>query len=195
MQTGPLPAAQKSRVKASVSNKVSKASGVPAGVSLAPPTEPELPEPTPPGFTAIAGRSSSNQPLLPKDNLDVVSNTLVHPDSLNLAPPAIDDMSVDGEVLPATTSAPSVGCVSTIQVWTHPTLNVSTLVQTSPPALLFVDKDIRPSWLLTSIHHHLQHGPYYMCLNTVVDLFLTQESRLGYPAKVRKFPFLHSLPH
>lgn len=72
----------------------------------------------------------------------------------------------------------------TIQVKINPTLGIPTLVETPPPALLFQDMDVRPNWLIRSINQCLQYAPYYMCLNKVVDLFLTQEARLGYPDKV-----------
>ena len=76
---------------------------------------------------------------------------------------------------------------SVIQVNTFPALGTTALVETSQPALLFLDEDERPHWLLMSIKEFLRHVPYYMCLGRVVDLFLAQEARLGYPAKVSKF--------
>ena len=96
----------------------------------------------------------------------------------------------DEEVLPATTTTPHTLCDSTIQVKSIPTLGVSALVQTSPPTLLFIDEDERPGWLLTAVREFFDNGPYYLCLNKVVDLFLNQEARLGYPAKVSNFQFL-----
>jgi hypothetical protein len=96
-------------------------------------------------------------------------------------------MLVDEEVLPAiATTSSTPPCDSAIQVTVVPPLGVSALVKTSLPALLFVDTDERPKWLLASIYDHLQYVPYYSCLNKVVDLFLTQEARLGYPTKASK---------
>lgn len=67
-------------------------------------------------------------------------------------------------------------------------VGTSILVETSPPSLLFVDEDERPGWLLRSVKEHLQYTPCYLCLSEVIDLFLAQEARLGYPAKVCIFP-------
>lgn len=99
-------------------------------------------------------------------------------------PPATDEMIVDDEAPPATTS--NAPYDSVIEVQTFPALGTTGLVETSQPALLFVDEDERPHWLLTSINKFLRHVPYYMCLGEVVDLFLAQEERLGYPVKVSK---------
>jgi hypothetical protein len=102
-------------------------------------------------------------------------------------------MSVDDEVLsttatvaPAAAAITDVECDSVIPLRIIPSLGGSALVQTLPPTLLDADKDERPRWLLKSIREFLQHGPYYLCLDKVVDLFLAQEARLGYPAKVSK---------
>ena len=93
-------------------------------------------------------------------------------------------MSVDEDSpVIALSSAP---CDPKIQVDIVPALGTSVLVQVPLPSLLFADEDERPHWLLTSIKCHLQHSPYYLCLNEVVDLFLMQEARLGYPLKVRR---------
>ena len=100
--------------------------------------------------------------------------------------PAIDEMIVDKQAPPATTTTSDTLYDYVIQVEFIPKLGVNALIQTSKPTLFSVDEDERPHWLLTSINKFLQHGPYYMCLAKVVDLFLAQEERLGYPAKVSK---------
>jgi hypothetical protein len=74
---------------------------------------------------------------------------------------------------------------------THPRYLWSRRNLTAGPAL--VDKDERPDWLLISVREFLRHGPYYACLGKVVDLFLAQEARLGYPAKVSKSELLYVL--
>ena len=61
---------------------------------------------------------------------------------------------------------------------------LSALEETEYPELLFTELDVRPQWLLKSIEDFLQHGPYYSCLNKVVDLFLEQERGLSYPVRV-----------
>jgi hypothetical protein len=73
------------------------------------------------------------------------------------------EMIVDEEVPPATTTAPNAPSDSKIQV--KVIFGVPTLVQTTPPALLFADNDGCPDWLIRSINEHLQLTPYYICLN------------------------------
>jgi hypothetical protein len=100
------------------------------------------------------------------------------------------DMIVDEEEVPPAPPAASAALFdSTIQVQINPTLGIYVLVETSPPTLLFTDKDERPNWLVWSTSEFLQHAPYYMCLNKVVDLFFAQEARLGYPDKASKHSF------
>ena len=82
------------------------------------------------------------------------------------------------------TEAPTGPSDSSTQVEINPASGIPALVETPPPALLFQDMDVRPDWLIRSINHCLQYAPYYMCLNEVVDLFLTQEARLGYLNRV-----------
>ena len=192
MRTGPLPPTLKARVLASTSRKTPNASGIIPNMSIALPIEAELTEP------ACTSHYSGDQPPRSrsrKTTPDDASDTLAPPDLVDLVPSTTDDMSVDEAVLPTTTTPSCAKCHSVIQVKTIPALGSSALVETSPPALLFVDKDERPDWLLTSVNDHLQHTPYYLCLNKVVDLFMAQEERLGYPAKVSKFQLLclHSL--
>ena len=128
---------------------------------------------------------------------DSLSYTSMLPDAFDaemddLAPAAtgpwmiIDDVTgeliVDEGVPAPITAALSAPSDSTIQV--NVILGVATLVQTPPPTLLFADHDERPNWLIRSTNNFLQHAPYYMCLNEVVDLFFAQEARLGYPYRV-----------
>lgn len=107
----------------------------------------------------------------------------------DLVPSSTDESTPGEDVPPATTTIASscALCDSAIEVRIVPTPGTSMLVETSEPALLSVDEDERPHWLLRSINKFLRYGPYYMCLGRVVDLFLTQEARLGYLAKVSKF--------
>ena len=62
-----------------------------------------------------------------------------------------------------------------------PLLGVYVLTESESPTLLSVDKDVRPDWLLMVVKNHLPNVPYLGCLGKVVDLFLAQEARLGYP--------------
>ena len=70
-----------------------------------------------------------------------------------------------------------------------PLLGVHTLVESESPALLSVDGDVRPDWLLTVTKEYLPFVPYLGCLGKVIDLFLAQEARLGYPSVVSVFAF------
>ena len=142
---------------------------------------------------------------VPEDDVsDSLSYTSTLPDVFDVgmddsAPPAtgpwtiIDhltgEMIVDEEVPSAAPPVPDTPYDSIIQVVPVPWLGAgaTALAETSPPALLYVDKDERPDWLTRSIKERLQYTPYFMCLGKVVDLFLTQEARLGYPAKVFTF--------
>lgn len=91
------------------------------------------------------------------------------------------------EEAPPTTTTSDPPYDSVIQVNVIPTLGIPVLVKTPPPTLLDVDMDERPDWLIISVKNFLKDVTYYMCLSEVVDLFLTQEARLGYPAKVSCF--------
>ena len=100
------------------------------------------------------------------------------------------EIIVDEEVPPATRVAPYVPSDPTARIQIlGPIMGIFTLVQTPPPTLLFEDGDERPEWLARSTRDFLQHAPYYLCMSEVVDLFFTQEARLGYPSKVNKSCF------
>jgi hypothetical protein len=188
MQTGPLPASLKARVLANTSKKT------PANTAAVSPIDMSVRLIGSSQSTVISQPSNNGLPTSrpPEDFSDSGSDTLApsNPDSVT---PPTDEMSVDEEVVPVAVAS-GTPCDSMIQVKSIPALGTSTLVETSPPALLHVDKDERPDWLLISVREFLRHGPYYLCLGEVVDLFLTQEARLGYPAKVSKSELpLHSL--
>jgi len=57
------------------------------------------------------------------------------------------------------------------------------LVET-PPVLLSEDEDVRPQWLITAVNNFLRFVPYVGSLGKVVDIYLAQEARLGYPKLV-----------
>ena len=185
MRTGPLPPALKARVLANISKskgpRANKTSANVLTVSLMD------------GSTNVNHQSddepATSQP--PEDFLDSGSDTLA-PLSSHSVTPLTDEMSVDEENFPAC-GALGAQYDFPIQIKIFPALGTSTLVETSPPTQFHIDKDERPRWLFVSIREFLQHGPYYLCLGEVVDLFLTQEARLGYLAKVRKFECLHPL--
>jgi hypothetical protein len=206
-----------------LANQTSKANEIRANTTqvTVSPIEPESiepAEPAQPSRSTFIGDPSDDQQLPsssqpPEDDVsDSLSYTSTIPDVFDVgsddsAPPAtgpwtiIDhftgEMIVDEEEVPPVPPAtPGAPFDSAIQVQFIPTFGVTALVQTSLPTLLFEDTDERPDWLMISTNKFLQHVPYYMCLNKVVDLFFTQEARLGYPDKVSElsFPlFPHSL--
>ena len=65
-----------------------------------------------------------------------------------------------------------------------PRLNTHVLAETEPPTLLLADEDVRPNWLISAVKEFLRYTPYYGCLGKVIDQFLLQEARLGYPTLV-----------
>ena len=163
-------------------------------------------EPTPFGLSTLANDTPDDrQPPPSSDPLDYdmsdgMSYTSTLPDVFEVgmddsAPSATGPWTIvdhftgemivdDEEVGPSVPSDPG----PTIE--TEIIMGVPTLVQTSRPTLLFVDQDERSDWLIRSTSEFLQHVPYYMCLNKVVDLFFTQEARLGHPEKVSASYFL-----
>lgn len=70
-----------------------------------------------------------------------------------------------------------------------PRLGIHAILETDPPTLLFEDEEVRPDWLVLAVRKFLRYIPYYGRLSKVVDLFLAQEARLGYPDLVI---YLHS---
>ena len=164
-------------------------------------------EPAPPAFTNDTPDNHQPPPSsdIPEEDMsDGMSYTSTLPKIFevgmdNSVPPATGPWVIinhftgkmivdDEEVPPVAPGAPSALTNSMIQ--TEVILGVSILIQTSRPALLFVDQDERSDWLIRSTDQFLQHIPYYMCLNKVVDLFFAQEARLGHPDKVSAFYFL-----
>lgn len=81
---------------------------------------------------------------------------------------------------PAVSSGPSLPGV---EVATALRLGTPYLVET-PPTLLSEDEDVRPQWLITAVNAFLRLVPYVGSLGKVVDLYLAQEARLGYPQLV-----------
>ena len=204
-----MASALETRVPKNCLNKTSRANATPVTIPLIQTESVTSTKHVQPSESTPMEYPSGDQPppssQVPEDDVsDSLSYTSTLPDVFDVgmddsAPPAtgpwtiIDhltgEMIVDEEVPSATSPVPDTPSDSIIQVIPVPWLGTGTtaLVKSSPAALLFVDKDKRPDWLTRSIKEHLQYTPYYMCLGKVVDLFLTQEAQLGYPAKVIKF--------
>jgi hypothetical protein len=198
-------------LKARILGNMSKANVTRANATqvAVPPIEAESvasSEPTQPGQSISINDPSGDEqfPLSSEFSEGNVSDGLSYTSTLpdvfdfdmdGLAPPAtgpwtiIDhrtgEMIVDEEeVPPASLAVP--GALSDPAIQVEVVLGVAALVQTPPPALLLADRDERPDWLIRSTNEFLKHAPYYMCLNEIVDLFFTQEAKLGYPDKVSK---------
>jgi len=125
-----------------------------------------------------------------------MTDSVSHTSALSDLDVSMDDSTppaTNEELHPVITAASCALCDSAIKVGATPEGD-SELIETSQPSLLFVDKDERPNWVSMSIYDFLQYGSYYMCLNKVVDLFLAQEARLGYPVKVSRSRLLRISP-
>ena len=75
-----------------------------------------------------------------------------------------------------------------VEIAIAPQLGTPYLTET-PPALLSEDEDVRPEWLLTAVNSFLRFVPCVGSLGKVIDLYLTQEARLGYPQMVRTLAY------
>ena len=82
---------------------------------------------------------------------------------------------------PVTPAAPALPGV---EIVIAPRLGTAYLVEMAP-TLLSEDEDVRPQWLMTAVNSFLRFVPYVGSLGKVIDLYLAQEARLGYPGLVR----------
>ena len=83
----------------------------------------------------------------------------------------------------STVALPS-GSQTGIEIGMLPRLSTHVLAETEPPTLLLADEDVRPDWLVSAVKEFLRYTPYYGHLGKVIDQFLLQEARLGYPIQV-----------
>ena len=97
-----------------------------------------------------------------------------------------DDQSTPPQPGPPALTAiiPAGPSLTGVEVAIAPRLGTAYLTE-SPPALLSEDEDVRPQWLMTAVNSFLRFVPYVGGLGKVVDLYLAQEARLGYPNLVR----------
>lgn len=88
---------------------------------------------------------------------------------------------------------PTVPPQCEIEIGVLPRLGTHILIETGQPTLLYEDEEVRPRWLILAVKDFLKYTPYYGRLSKVVDLFLGQEARLGYPELVMYllFTLLH----
>lgn len=213
MKTGPLPLHLKQKVLASMEkNRLSRVATVPANpsaVETSTVTTPPLPTPemtaSPDGanesglepsgsmelnlvspanglwgassdFTSESGSYTSNIPDIFETGMDDLEPLATGP-WMAMGHLTSEVIVVDHE---STAAVPPVA-----HTGMFPRLGVNTLTETAPPALLFNDQDVRPDWLLSAVKEFLRYIPYYGNLSKVIDQFLLQEARLGYPGLVR----------
>ena len=156
---------------------------------------------TPPGNTPPPAGEAPDD-----DTLDSISYTSTIPDffdvgSDNTAPPATgpwmiidhftgeiicdDDQSIPPtSAVPTTPATPAPPVLPGVEIAITPGLGTTYLVET-PPVLLSEDEDVRPQWLTTAVNSFLHFVPCVGSLGKVIDLYLAQEARLGYPELVR----------
>ena len=87
--------------------------------------------------------------------------------------------------VPTTPATPATRALPAgVEIAIIPRLGTTYLVET-PPTLLSEDEDVRPLWLITAVNSFLRFVPCVGSLGKVIDLYLAQEARLGYPESVR----------
>jgi hypothetical protein len=93
-----------------------------------------------------------------------------------------DNQSTPPQPVPPALTAiiPASLSLTGVEVVIAPRLGTAYLTE-SPPTLLSEDEDVRPQWLMTAINSFLHFVPYVGGLRKVIDLYLAQEARLGYP--------------
>jgi len=188
-----------------------QATALPSNAPQQADTGPDAPvittDPAEPGVPVVAAASPGVTPLPAAEVLDddgdtSMSYTSTLPDVFDVgmddsAPPAtgpwtiIDhftgEMIIDDDqsapsapIIPTIPVAPIGPSLAGVEVATTPRLGTTYLVEI-PPILLSEDEDVRPQWLMTAVNAFLRFVPYVGSLGKVVDLYLAQEARLGYP--------------
>ena len=95
-----------------------------------------------------------------------------------------DNQSVDPvSTIQATLATPATPALPGVEIAIVPRLGTAYLVET-PPTLLSEDEEVRPQWLMTAVNSFLRFVPCVGSLGKVIDLYLAQEARLGYPELV-----------
>lgn len=190
MRTGPLPPHLKKKVLASMENsRLSRAASIPPSTSNVETLTVAVSSVPTPGMSASPGEihGPALEPSGPTE-LSTFPDADVFDTSMDdLEPPATsprvatDDFT--GEVI--VVDHDSTVIVPTIpQTGMFPRLGINSLIETDPPALLYKDQDVRPDWLISAVREFLRYIPYYGNLGKVIDQFLLQEARLGYPTLV-----------
>ena len=154
------------------------------------------PGPTEPNVSGTADRLPDKATSVPDDNAsDGGSYTSTLPDVFDIDMDGLEPLMVgpwvaidhltseiiaggDDPTTPIPT--PQTGMETRIV----PRLGIRAIAETEPPTLLFEDEDVRPEWLTLAVKEFLRYTPYYGQLGKVIDLFLAQEARLGYPNSV-----------
>jgi hypothetical protein len=97
---------------------------------------------------------------------------------------ATDDFTSDIPIDSDPIAVIPTGYQTNMEIGILPRLGTCTLIETEQPILLFEDQDVRPDWLLGAVKDFFWYTPYLGRFSAVVDQFLAQEARLGYPDKV-----------
>ena len=136
------------------------------------------PQDSVPPNVLIVGSDVTPSPMAEGMEDGVLSDTSILPE--------ISDVGMEDSAPPAT---------GPLVIVDHPTGEITerppppdpaiVLVDT-PPELLSTDEDVRPRWLMTAMGF-LRCVLYFGNLGRVVDLWLAQEARLGYPQRVCAF--------
>ena len=161
MRTGPLPPALKAHVLGHVSGQVTNVNKTLANTTITLPTEARDTGSLEPAQWTLVNidDTSTNQPpgSQPKDipaDLTGISGTSDLNVQMDGPPPSeTDDTMVDEDWVIPTTMPTNASCDTIIQLRHNPTLGLHSLVQTSLPALLSIDEDERPDWLVTFTTH------------------------------------------
>lgn len=198
MRTGPLPPHLKERVMAAMANaKPPQVATAPANTSTIRPaavqtvlvTTPEADAPQVqidgPGVVAFIDNAPGMAPVLdnPTSTLTEFDSDYVDVEMGDMDPTADpwEVMERPGqEIIVDDDSGMAFSAVG-MNVGILPRLGTLNLTETEPPTLLFEDEDIRPDWLMSAVKEFLRYTPYYGGLGKVIDQFLLQEARLGYP--------------
>ena len=198
MRTGPLPPHLKERVLAAMAKarppQAATTSGnsfvvEPAPVETLPIAMPEVDTPqvqiNGPGVIAIADHAPETAPI-PDDCTSAFTG--FDSDYVDIEMDDMVQMNDPWEVMEHPTGGIIVDdnsgvsfSAAEMDIGMLPRLGTLTLTETEAPTLLFKDDDVRPGWLMSAVKEFLRFTPYYGGLGQVIDQFLLQEARLGYP--------------
>ena len=151
------------------------------------PTEPNITSATgcPPGTTSVPNDCAPDSGPYTSTPEDVFDVDMDDSEPLAASPRvAMDHLACEIITDNDSTMAVLTNGQTGMDIGMLPRLGTHSLIETESPTLLFKDEDVRPDWLISAVKGFLRYTPYYGCLAKVVDQFLLQEARLGYPRLV-----------